>query len=225
MDQENDDQPSPGEVAKVTFSDEQPRHKHAISPSQEVQQQNEMDLDTATTVLQTIVDTHESSITSETQLDKIGGYTTEEIREAERVVAQSIMDKYGSEKRPYLVSTNKLTPQGKLHLVLGKDVVHLSLFPRDNNEPPPLHNSFALVEHPQHSEQRKATRFSDSLSGDKIVTSLNTLDKQPTLEGFQHMIRGVRWMNANMLAWNDPTTIMPEQLDNKPTSSIITASS
>ena len=44
---------------------------------------------------------------------------------------------------------------------------------------------------------------------------MSSYERNPKLQTFQHIVRGLRWMSANMLAWGDPNTIMPEQLDSK----------
>src|SRR5260221_64429 len=64
-------------------------------------QQEQVDFDTARTILQTIVNTHESTITETTPLDRIAGFTTEQVRQAEKVIAQSIIEKHGVRSKSF----------------------------------------------------------------------------------------------------------------------------
>jgi len=185
-----------------------------IEPAGEVKPVTEMDLDTATVVLQAIVDTHESTITDETPLDQIAGYSTEQIRLAEQVVAESLMESQGAEKQalgnPHI---RKETPQGRLSLYSRDGSVYLKLNDKNTGNYI-LENEFATKE-PKDSIDRTRPRFTDFRSGRADMTSLYGLGNNPSLAGVRHMIRGTRWMSANMLDWGNPNTIMPEQLDNR----------
>ncbi|MEO6508870.1 MAG: hypothetical protein ABIO02_02865, partial [Patescibacteria group bacterium] len=47
-------------------------------------------------------------------------------------------------------------------------------------------------------------------------TKLWSLGVKPQLEAVRHLWKGLRWHAANMLDWNKPGVVMPEQLDNLP---------
>ncbi len=191
-----------------------------VDQEEEIQSATEMDLDTARVVLQAIVDTHEDTITEQASLDRIGGYTTEQVRQAEKVVAQSILKEHGSKfagqipGSPPDSSTRKETPQGSLSLALSDAFVTCTLQEKESSHIL-LRNQFLLREPDDTYRlyEKGITGFRDNRSGDR--TEIDDLENNFTLEGFRRMVRGTRWMSTNMLHWNDPNTIMPEQLDNR----------
>lgn len=194
-------------------------HIQSVAP-EEVKTQNEMNLDTARIILQALVDTHEDTFTEDTPFDRVGGYTTDQIRQAEEMVARAIIQEYsGGAERGSLEAkhASKETPDGTMHLMLlndgTTDEASLNLTLKEGKKYL-LVNEFSLRE-PDTMSSRFSTRFSDFRSGQPDVTALSTLDYRPTLANFRKMVRGTRWMSANMLAWQDPNAIMPEQLDNR----------
>lgn len=193
--------------------------------SSELKRQDEMDLDTARAVLQSLVDIHEESI-SEDAFDMIGEYSPEQIRQAFEVVATSLMREHGGMLDEHAMTVlppgsvvqnvEKETPQGKLSLSLVKSTisnnVSMGLHPYDHSVWSLLVNEVSLDE--PTGNERWFTGFADYRSGKKEYT-LDHLDQNYSLAGFQQMVRGTRWMSANMLDWQNPATIMPEQLDNR----------
>jgi hypothetical protein len=189
-------------------------HAEQPHPSQERQPQDEMDITTARTILQAVIDTHEETLTKQTPLDTLGGYTVGQLRQAERVVAQSIIQKVP--QRYELVTREKRTPEGTLQLSVGTLSVGLNLIDFTRNRF--IANRFPLSE--PGSLTRIFTEYADSHSEQPGGTRLSDLEKNPTLPGFQQMLRGVRWMSANLLNWENQNTILPEQLDQKALASI-----
>lgn len=193
--------------------DQQP--KQIDAPKVEVVAPRELDLDTARVILQAIVNTHESTITDTTPIDRIAGYSLEQVREAERVVAQSLMDAHGT--ATYLGNTviRKDTPQGKLELMTENNEIKgrgIILMLRTKIGAPGtkygtvLQNLFAFEQ--PHQAFAIHYGFEDNRIGQR-----GNLLKGASLENIRAMQRGLRWMNANMLDWDNPNTIMPEQLD------------
>jgi hypothetical protein len=201
------------------------RNKHSqrdanTAGAKDASSQEQGELEKARAVLQTIVDTHEDTIAETTPLDCIAGLTTEQVRQAERAVAQAIIDKHskgGSVERKYK-SVVKKTPQGELNLRIRKETwmkegleLHLNANGSDSLL---LTNRYALEE-PREGIIRPVG-FYDYRHGERAAT-LSALERAENeasqLEDKRMMWRGLRWMSANMLAWDNPNTIMPEVLD------------
>jgi hypothetical protein len=185
-------------------------------------QQEQIDLDTARTILQAIITTHENTINETTPLDRVAGYPTELVRQAEQVVAQSLMDEHTAyrdhsapaQSRNYL---RKDTPQGSLDLSLSGAVVGLQFYEKPNMFLV-LDNEYPLEEIDAFTASHYG--FTDRRPGGNRITLFDMRHghdlNNPPLEGIRHMWRGLRWMNANMLGWKNQNTILPEQLDTLP---------
>ena len=180
-------------------------------------QQEQADLETARTILQAIINTHEKTINETTPLDRIAGYSTEQVGQAERVVAQSLMDAHGVVKPSAFEHTlRKNTPQGGLTLSLGEDTVHMFLL-NDESHEVVLANTYALKQPQSGTEWYYG--FDDNRGDWNEKTFEETLyraRRKQSLLSIRHDWRGLRWMNANMLDWDNPHTLMPEQLDTLP---------
>ncbi len=178
-------------------------------------QQEQVDLKTARTILQAIVNTHENTFVETTPLDRIAGHSTKQVRQAEKIVAQSLVEKstYTFRHNPPITVflKKKGTPQGELILSLTDESASLKL--RHEREWV-LENDYAL-EQPE-GNMEHTIGFSDYRHGGNEATLHDLKKREPSLQGIRHMWRGLRWMNANMLDWDNPNTIMPEQLDTLP---------
>jgi hypothetical protein len=177
------------------------------------------DLETARTVLQAIVNTHEKTINETSPLDRIAGYSTEQVRQAETVVAQSLMDEYRIVKHGFDRKLSKKTPQGILTLSVSDDNVHMHLW-NDEKHEGVLRNTYALKQ-PQQSGAELFYGFDDNRHNDpwtweKFSETSYRLRRKQSLLSIRYDWRGLRWMNANLLEWHNPETIMPEQLDTLP---------
>src|SRR5579859_6854039 len=186
--------------------DQQP--KQIDVPKGERAVPRELDLSTARAILQAIVDTHEDTITEETPLDQVAGYSVEQVREAEEVVARSILDKHGrmapllsktkeGAKPSGWISAHKSTPQGDLTLdfheklnVPWTEDIALRLADRISHKRL-INNNYALEEPP--SNERSRFGFIDNRPGGKRAT-LADLDKGVTVEKIRFMHRGLRWV-------------------------------
>jgi hypothetical protein len=177
-----------------------------------------MDPDTARAILEAIVGTHEKIFAeTATPISLVRGYTNEQVREAMQLFADRLMNEHKAKeniaKSGRILSKN--TPEGNLKLHLKANSLDLELHRYGKIL---LSNGFALkpVE-PTGTVYQILTGFSDNRPGN-MRTSLFDLGRKSTSpefrQAFGHMVRGVRWMCANMLDWTNPNTIMPEQLDN-----------
>lgn len=191
------------------------------SLQKEVSQPAEMDLTTAQAILSRIVNIHENTINETTPLDRVSGDSTEQVRQAIAVVSLSIMDKYGKElpgfMRPGIGDTtqwdaDKQTPQGALGLFRTRYQVNLFLT-KSNRQ---LSYVFALEE-PDIRWKREKLGFTDSDAPEgkqQVLVGFLGRSGQLEIEGVRHLYRGLRWMCTNLLGWDEPTVVMPEQLDN-----------
>jgi hypothetical protein len=182
-------------------------------PQKEIEASPKMNPEKARSVLQAIVDTPENDPATYTSPESIGGYSTEQVRQAEKLIAQSLMEKYDGKNLVFdLFHLKKSTPQGILSLSLSDDRVGLSLLMNGNQM---LDTSFPLQDPKDSVLKIIHTGFYDYRSKQPNTNNLYDFEKKPTVEGFQHMVKGLRWMSANMLDWENPQTIMPEKLDGR----------
>lgn len=176
----------------------------------------EMDLETARVVLQAIVDVNENAITEQTPLDRIQEYSIDQIRQAVQLVTESLKDKSDEiypwpEKGESAYFTLQQTPQGELYLFKGDDFVELALM--STRFGPDISDRFALDD--KEGFDKRFIHFSDVRSGANIHTGLTDLEKAPTLAKVRYMIKGMRWMSANLLNWENHTALMPEDIQAK----------
>lgn len=189
----------------------------------------EMKLEEAQTILQTIVDTHESSIT-EANLDRIGIYSAEQIRSAMRIVTQSILDENDSkpiddpdEEPGWYTTKQKAT--GEVSLFLQPSTLEMMFARPEDFYDPLLHCIFPLKDPSEIPYGDEIIQFIDIRSTEREEgilgankDSLEYINRNPSeaVDRYRNIIRGVRWMSANMLKWRDADIIMPEQLDGAP---------
>ncbi len=177
------------------------------------------DLETARNVLQAIVNTHEKTINETTPLARIAGYSTEQERQAVRTVAQLLTGMHGTVKPDAFERTlSKNTPQGRLTLSLSGDTAHLFLWNGKSHEVV-LDNTYALQQPKPGTEWYYGFddhQHRDPWTWEKFSETAYRLHRKQSLLSIRYDRRGLRWMSANMLDWNNPDTIMPEQLDTLP---------
>lgn len=172
---------------------------------EEVELITETQIATARAVLQAIVDTNEVALIE--PVDQIAGFSVEDIRSAVRVVAGSIMGENDAFIGDRSLEAEKSTPQGMATLAIGDAMINLYVVKARVHA---VEFQFATPE--PGGEERKRTRFIDQRRDEGRISHVK---QNNTLKEFRHMIKGLRWMSANMLAWGEPDIIMPNQLDNK----------
>jgi len=198
---------------------QQEPEKHLIPKSpQEVLDNSEMSLQDARTILASIVGHHESNITSSTTPDMIGEYSLDQVRNAVCIVALDLVKDVQKESLG-VKRIHKMTSRGELTFgffrkikdfkITDPEYVELELIDHGRII---LNNSFALAE-PENSFYRTFISFIDHRSRSRKYTNLYSFYDNPSLEGYQHLMRGLRWMCANLLDWNNSEVIMPEALD------------
>lgn len=180
-----------------------------------------MSLDEARVILQTVVDSHEQNFDANSSLSHIARYSVDVLRKAVYLVAMDItVDNEDDSLNPRIAVKN--TPHGKLtmkiHNTFDKNLTTTS--PQDcalsleNMGLDVLYNDF-LINQPTGNIDRAAVGFIDYREDVKAV-SLIDMDEEPFVEGYQHMLRGLRWMCVNLLEWKtNPGVVMPEDLDGK----------
>lgn len=206
--------------------------------NREITPRVDMDLPTARRILETVVSIHENSFTSDSPFDRVDKYSTQEVRTAIKTVSLDILNTEGAIEGPYTWITTKSGPYGNLEIALYKNRL-------DNNQPSDEY-IYADLNTP-HSpgskskrvlsckipfreprvnwnlDERAVTGFFDSGETDSVndfkrVDALN-LAISFKLTDFRFMWLGLRWMCANLLDWDKPKIIMPEELNNPALSS------
>lgn len=185
----------------------------------------ESDLIRAKGVLERIVGIHQDSISEASSLDRIGEYNITEVRDALRIVGENLIVthngkrigqdsnmhivKYGSQGQAlfnmhdgFINNESTGRPDSvslTLHLNGGRYIK--SYFPLDEGTDMLSPYLFRITE-----------LYADTREPVKKVTG-EQMQENLTAENYRDMIGGLRWMCANMLDWDNPEIIMPEQLD------------
>ena len=179
-----------------------------------------LDLQQAGIILLGVVKTDEHTFIATSPLDKIGGYSVNQVRAAVKVYMGDIMkavpEEFGIQ---HLQKTDSrrailnLSLKKKLDM-LGKPTQELNVLTLDYASvyrDVLLANQFPLADQ-QIQFLKVLSGFTDSRSRRDI--SIAKLEKNFNLDDYQFAIRGMRWMIANILNWNNPGILMPDQLDN-----------
>ncbi|MEO6508420.1 MAG: hypothetical protein ABIO02_00550, partial [Patescibacteria group bacterium] len=171
------------------MSDDQSREMTHYQPKDIAPKIESIDLPTAQEILQSIISTHENSITESTPLDLVAEYSTTQVREAMKVVCEDLIK--GNKTESFLSSlhTYKDTPQGRLHLFLSeefdsegknnhtKEKIKLML---SKNDSAVLENDYRLTE-PINDTQRVFAGFIDFRGQRVDQTNLWSLGGKPQL--------------------------------------------
>ncbi len=188
-----------------------------------------VDLPTARNMLQAVVSTHENSFTKDSQLDRVGSYSTDQVRTALQIFCLSLLSNHEVVDTELAVSTRKLGSYGELELILFReqddnlhpmtDFQHVTLRLVDPSNKGQLENTTPLknVKPNKRGSWDSNFGFADT-RGTTVVSQFKRADLSDLkhvfkLEDFRLMWRGLRWMCANILNWDQPSIIIPEQLD------------
>jgi hypothetical protein len=134
-----------------------------------------------------------------------------EIRKAARFVGDDILNSRAPKRKthpdkPNVYEFSKSTSKGTLIFIITFDE-YISLELRDmKNDQKILHNTFSLVE-------PVISSFTDSRWGILQMARLTDIERNSIYGNYPYLIRGSRWMFANLLSWDIDNIIMPEQLD------------
>lgn len=183
-----------------------------------------MDIPTARKILETVVALHENLISNPDF--KIGLYTLEQVKAAFVVLTEALVDR----DEGYRVVASKNNKNITFSLLLLYDIVgvkdkhskpssvHLVL---ENEDRYILENDLKL----NPSEGKfNITRFADFRQRKARVVHASGLKDDPDLNTHRYMWRGVRWMAANILQWNETDIVFPEQLDDITLEQVLTLS-
>lgn len=166
-----------------------------------------LSLKQAKDILQAVVSIHESSINPSSSLNQLVGYDVQQIREAALTACLDVIGQYEGAGR---TQTKKKGNNGLATLILryGEGGMPETVgFYASINSRPILGADFPLVD----PKDEVGRRFVNFLNFDK--GELTMLDRPLDLHGYQQLFKGARLMFANMLNWNKPNIISPEQLD------------
>jgi hypothetical protein len=214
-----------------------------------------IELGKAKEILQTIVSTHQDSITLETS-GNISGFNIQQIREAALAIGLDLATRNNSktEGLSTIVEKNIKNSEGKetngwkkgdnLFLTIttewagwdegrssaiggGYAAIKLDYDYSDSDVRSAVSPQFPIREIkstiPLINSTNSFSVFSDK-AGSRREEGFHCQDgKYPELyhlklKEYQLLFKGMRWMFANMLHWNEPGIILPEQLDHLPLS-------
>lgn len=172
-------------------------------------------------ILQAVVLTHESTISLNTPLEAVAGFSTEQIRKAAALVGISVILTHRGNSVFDITTARKFTPSGEATLNMARRFtpeglpmeeyqrLYLGLSEGDRFL---IESDFPLHE-PIDDFERVNVGFRDFRNGTHLSLYEISSRGQFSLDDYRHLFRGVRWMFANMLEWDKPGFIMPEQLD------------
>ena len=181
-----------------------------------------LSLDMARQILQTVVSTHENSIT--TPLDQVSGFNTQQIRDAASTVFLDLMESHNGH-----VKSNRTRVVEKLDVPDGHVVLQVSkkILPNgqitdqdwrlylgsDKDGKRQLEVFFPLVD----AENKTDLLLINFADFRKIKsTFLANRGKPMDIDQYRQLFKGVRWLFTNMLDWDRSGLIMPEQIDHLP---------
>ena len=196
-----------------------------LGQPREVKAVQEADLIRAKGILQRIVGIHQGSISEASPFDRIGEHNTTEIRGALRAVGENLIVTHNGKRmgRDSNINVVKNGSQGQVLLNMhdgfinteptGRpDIISLKLYLNGGRY---ITSYFPLDGETDALSPywfRTTELYADTRDPVKKVTG-EQMQKNLTVENYRDMIRGLRWMSANMLDWDNPEIIMPEQLD------------
>ncbi len=176
-----------------------------------------MPLDTAKEILRVVVLSNEQSLMGESDLSHVGIYTLQQVRTAMDRISYMTHALYGGETLDSGVQTvKKDTRYG---------ILHLAIFQTINGDKGEIiaknltMNMDHLIETciPLGNDNTwlgpVRTRFKDYRKGTNIYASMYNNGIPPTIETYKQIWKGMRWLCANMLSWQEKT-ILPEDLNN-----------
>lgn len=178
----------------------------------------EMDLSAAHTVLRTIVYFKEESIFEYS--DKIGVYSREQIMSAVQIVGEDLTLRHKAKEIPptfYAPSYHEIEKKGPKGTRMKLSIRHirnskqsenitLSLKSKDKSI---LWDQFPFLAWDDVS-MNPTSGFIDHRT-EKYVMANDLYNKG--IKDYRFMLRGLRWLSANLLTWDRKGIIMPEQLD------------
>lgn len=174
----------------------------------------ELDLSTARSILQLVVDTHENNFDESSDLNRLGPYSITKVREALKIVSLEVFRKHGGEPTPDNFVVSKFTPDGiPLHFAIYStnrrlDGVSLQLGGGENSR------KFLIVAHvpitePKDSVEQFYAGVFDDLRPDHVRYA------QPygqfDMAEYRTSWLGFRWLADNLLKWDYDFTL-PEDL-------------
>lgn len=185
------------------------------------QTKEDIDLKTARVILQAVIDAREYPISASSLPDKIANYSIELVRCATELVTDDLMNTHNAASVNYQRELEKNTPEGKLTILLDQPGTPPGNVGRridcelNHGE---IRYHFPLAE-PVNDNYKNDFGFTD-IRGETRKISLDCYlcqtEKEFNIDNYRLWVKGLRWMSANLLNWNNPAIIMPEQLDIQP---------
>lgn len=177
-----------------------------------------MTLQEARAALQRFVSTPESSISNTSSIDNYAGLSTEQIRTAAAVIAENLTKGVNISQYNDKDLINNTSQQYKKELQVrysfGDNPIpnEVRIIAKNKERTDRMiHSTFMLKD--GDSTQKILSSYADRRPDLHIHISAAKLEENFTLENFRLMLRGARWLFANLLTWNDDKVILPEELD------------
>lgn len=200
-------------------------------PSPDKEDMVKTDLEKGKEILRYIATTNETELVDKTDLSRIGQYNYTEVREALGVVGLDLISNSGERNAVGAGTASKTVPGGTLKLFMSINLepddipktprsIELSMNP-EGKDMQLMSCAVPLTDKEASSIMDFLHGFSDRRGQEKLprveIKSMKGafFSKSPAhLEGYQAHIRGLRWLAANVLHWNEDF-ILPEDLDKK----------
>lgn len=176
-----------------------------------------MTIEKATKTLTDIRGVDVQAIKDDTDLTMVGGHHYREVRNAMRTIAMDLIkEKPASDDPLQFQGIKKQTSQGEAKLsISGGNRIWLTLTPDQQRTHDNIMIDLHLEDFP--NEELNLSGFRD-LRNPRV--DYKRYDYNTPIGTFQNQFRGVKWLASNLLTWKDPNTILPEDIDQKPKSSI-----
>lgn len=205
------------------FQGDQPLSRRASTEPEQI------DLQTAMGVLQSVVDTPETTISETSRLDLIGDHSLSQVRSAFEITARNVIASHTGirDERQTPGGIFKEDANGKmLWIYLDRyrledpdTMAEVKAFALGNG--PNLVVRFPLIEFNQQDEidvflHQLGGLYVDHQKG--IAITPHTLSKHFRIEDYRLAFLGFRWLAYSILHWQDPNIITPEDLKRTPLS-------
>lgn len=205
------------------------------SAGRSLQVEGLMDLRSAIKVLQDIVKTDESGITESSDLTTIANYSQLQVRQALVTVVEKIVKDQHEDPKITFIPSAPVIDKGNMHgFKIGKEdhdcLCEMGLDQSDYDgtvfNPSNINMSlkdregFGLIENDFQLRESEfwwdggLCGFVDRRHETREVSIIMDLEAEFDLDTYKKILRGLRWMSANVLNWNNESIILPEDLDN-----------
>jgi hypothetical protein len=177
------------------------------------------------TILQAVLDHHEDKFTVDSDYTKIGEYSAENVRSAFKAVTQELLNTH--KEQSVIIGISKKDAAGSLIIGIGRPRVAGSLEKRgtiinltytkkgDGIGLKGLQDAIVCqlpVDDNAFMSDHRFIGFRNRWDTTKGV-NMHELKEKFSADAFQEMWLGYRWVAGNLLHWDSPDIILPEEVD------------